>query len=144
MSSNPDRSSSTTAGAGLRPVVIIGAVLAVAVTVIHVLDQGGVTELKDPAYLGYGYWVLELGGLVCAALLFSPARRIGWVLALGLAVGPLVGIIVSRSVGLPDATDDIGNWFEPLGVIAMIVEAALLVLALMALNGRGRVEAGSR
>lgn len=141
MSSHPDRLQYPTTGLGGRSTAIAGAVLAVAVAVIHVLDQGGVTALKDPAYLGYGYWLLELGGLVCAALLLTPARRWGWLLAIGVAVGPLVGIIISRSVGLPDATDDIGNWGEPLGVLAMIVEAVLLVLALTVLTRRNRVEA---
>ena len=122
----------------------VGVVLALAVTVVHVLDQGGITEMKDPAYLGYGYWVLELAGVVCAVLHLPRARRAGWVLAIGVAAGPLVGIVVSRSVGLPDATDDIGNWGEPLGVVAMLVEAALLVVAVLVLAQVRRGAAVSR
>lgn len=117
---------------GLRLAGIAGAALALAASVIHVLDQGGLTALKDPAYLGYGYWVLELAGLVCAVLLLTRSRS-GWLLAVGVAAGPLLGIIVSRSVGLPNATDDIGNWTEPLGVLAMVVETALLLLAVAVL-----------
>ena len=122
--------------AGTRTAGIVAAVLALLVSVIHVIDQGGLTALKDPAYLGYGYWLLELAGIVCAVLLVR-ARRAGWVLALGVAAGPLIGIIVSRSVGLPDATDDIGNWGEPLGVAAMVVEVLLIGLAVFALTRRG-------
>lgn len=117
-----------------RVVNVIGALLAVAVSVIHVSDQGGLTALKDPAYLGYGYWTLELAGVVCAVLLLSRARSISWLLALGVAAGPLVGITISRSIGLPDATDDIGNWFEPLGILAMAVELTLVVLAVSVLT----------
>ncbi len=124
--------------AGGRIPIGIGAALAVAVAVVHVIDQGGLTGLKDPAYLGYGYRVLELAALGCAVLLFTRARAAGWVLALGVSVGPLVGIILSRSVGLPDATDDIGNWSEPLGVLAMICETALLVLTVTVLARRSR------
>lgn len=116
------------------PVAVIGATLAVAVTVIHILDQGGVGAMKDPAYLGYGYWALELAGLVSAGLLFSRYRRLGWLLAAAVATGPLVGITISRSVGLPNATEDIGNWGEPIGVMAMVVEAALLLLAALMLR----------
>ena len=133
--SSSERNRTATHGAGLPAVA--GAVLAVAIAVVHVLDQGGVTGLKDPAYLGYGYWLLELAALACAVLLFTRARTAGWILALGVAVGPLVGIIVSRSVGLPDATDDIGNWSEPLGVLAMAIEAVLIGLAAVVLI-RGR------
>jgi hypothetical protein len=58
----------TTPGAGVaRTVSIVAAVLALLISVIHITDQGGITALKDPAYLGYGYWVLELAG--------SSARR---------------------------------------------------------------------
>ncbi|GAA3227767.1 hypothetical protein GCM10017691_18380 [Pseudonocardia petroleophila] len=124
---------------------VAGAALALAVTVVHVLDQGGPTALKDPAYLGYGYWLLELAGLACAVLILARSRA-GWLLAIGVAAGPLLGIVVSRSVGLPDATDDIGNWAEPLGVLSMLVEAALLVLAVAVLSRaphRRRAHSGS-
>lgn len=144
MSSHHDRVQDETTSVSVRVGAVIGAVLAVAVAVIHVLDQGGVTAMKDPAYLGYGYWVLELAGLLCAVLPLTSARRAGWVLAIGVAAGPLLGIILSRSVGLPDATDDIGNWAEPLGVLAMIVEAVLFVLAVTELTRRRPVTTGSR
>lgn len=130
----PARPQSTAA----RSMAVIGAALAVTVAVIHVLDQGGLTGLKDPTYLGYGYWALELTALVCAGLLLTRARSTGWLIALGVAAGPLVGIVISRSVGLPDATDDIGNWAEPLGVAAMLTEAALLALAVTALTATRR------
>lgn len=119
---------------GSRAINAIGALLAVAVSVIHIADQGGLTTLKDPSYLGYGYWMLELAGVICAVLLFTRARSISWVLALGVAAGPLIGITISRSVGLPDATDDIGNWFEPLGMLAMAVELTLVVLSVSVLT----------
>ena len=106
-----------------------GALLAATISVIHIADQGGLTALKDPAYLGYGYWMLELAGVITAVLLFTRARSIAWILALGVAAGPLIGITISRSVGLPDATDDIGNWFEPLGMLAMAAELTLVSLA---------------
>ncbi len=117
----------------------LGAALVLAVGVIHVIDQGGLTGMKDPAYLGYGYWALELASVVTAVLLFTRLRALGWLLAVGVAAGPLVGLIISRSVGLPNATDDIGNWGEPLGVVSMVVEAALLLLAISVLaNSRRR------
>lgn len=118
---------------GTRAAKALGALLAVAISVIHVSDQGGLTALKDPSYLGYGYWTLEAAGVICAVLLFTRSRTVGWLLALSIAAGPLIGITVSRSVGLPDATDDIGNWFEPLGMLAMAVETFLLVLSISVL-----------
>lgn len=116
-----------------------GAVLAVLVTVIHVSDQGGLTALKDPAYVGQGYRVLEVAGLVTAALLLlapARARALGWLLAVGVAVGPIVGYVLSRGPGLPDYTDDKGVWTELLGVQALTVEALLLVLSVLVVSRR--------
>ena len=116
-----------------RTGVTAAAALALAISWIHVMDQGGLLGLKDPAYLGWSYRSLEVAAVVCAVLLLTGRRRLGWLLALGVSAGPLTAIILSRSVGLPNATDDIGNWFETLGVAAMVVEASLIVISVTAL-----------
>ena len=113
---------------------LAGAGLALAVTVIHVLDQGGLTALKDPAYLGQGYRLLEVAGVLTAALLLARRQLLGWLLALGVAAGPLTGFILTRTVGLPGARDDIGNWTEPIGVASLVVEGTLLLLSLTVLS----------
>ena len=102
---------------------------------MHVIDQGGLTALKDPAYLGWGYRLLEVAGVAVAGLVLA-RRREGYLLGLGVALGPLVGLVISRSVGLPNATDDIGNWTEPLQLYAVAVEVALLVVAALVLRRR--------
>ena len=111
---------------------VAASVLAVLVTVIHVSDQGGLTALKEPTYVGQGYRLLELAGAVVAVLLLlAPARHrfLGWLLALGVAAGPIVGFVLSRGPGLPSYVDDKGNWTELLGLQALTVEALLLTLA---------------
>ena len=55
---------------------------------------------------------------------------LGWFLAIGVAAGPLVGYILSRGPGLPNYDDDKGNWTEPLGLISLVVEGVLLILAI--------------
>jgi len=106
------------------------AALCVAVAYIHVKDQGGLTALKDPAYMGVGYWALEATAVVVAAMLLTRIRPLAtWFLAIGVAAGPLVGFILTRTTGLPNAMDDRGNWTETLGVASLIVESALLVIA---------------
>ena len=117
---------------GDHPVArLVAAVLAVLVTVVHVSDQGGLTALKDPAYVGQGYRLLELAGAVVAVvLLLAPARHrlLGWWLAAAVALGPLVGFALSRGPGLPGYVDDKGNWTELLGLQAIGVELLLLAL----------------
>jgi hypothetical protein len=104
-------------------------VLALAVAAIHVVDQGGVTVTREPYYVGVAYHVLEIAAVVTAVLLLVGLVRPGWLLAAGVAVGPLLGYILSRGPGLPDYSDDIGNWTEPLGLVSLAVEGALLLLS---------------
>src|SRR4029077_12810788 len=43
-----------------------GALLAVAVAAVHVADQGGITAMASPAWIGWGYRLIESGrGNVC-------------------------------------------------------------------------------
>jgi hypothetical protein len=80
------------------------------------------------------YYALEGAGVVAAALLLTRYGTWGWFLSLGVAAGPVLGYLLSRGPGLPDYTDDIGNWAEPLGVISLVVEGILLVVAAGALT----------
>jgi hypothetical protein len=47
-----------------------------------------------------------------------------------VAVLALLGYLLSRTVGLPQIGDDIGNWGEPLGVVCIVAEAVMLVATL--------------
>jgi hypothetical protein len=121
---------------GLR---LLGAALALGVAYIHVKDQGGFPGDKLPTYVGIGYYLLEAAGLATAiALLLAPARllRATWALAAGVAGGPLVGFVLSRGPGLPSYTDDRGNWTETLGLVSVVVEIALLTVAIVGFTRR--------
>ena len=39
----------------------------------------------------------------------------------------MAGYIVNRTVGLPGATGDIGNWTEPLGLASLVVEGLVAI-----------------
>lgn len=111
---------------------ILGAVLALGVAAVHVKDQGGFPGDKTPTYVGLGYYALEAAGvLVALGLLVARgrARAACWLLAAGVAAGPVVGIILSRGPGLPDYSDDKGNWTESLVLWSLALEIPLLILA---------------
>ncbi|MDX6200364.1 MAG: hypothetical protein QOJ79_3515 [Actinomycetota bacterium] len=116
---------------------IIGAALAIAVAFIHVKDQGGFPGDKAPTYVGVGYYLLEaVAVLVALALLAGVGKHTlkAWLLAIGVAVGPLVGFVLSRGPGLPSYRDDKGNWTEPLAVVSLAVEAVLFLVAAVVLS----------
>ncbi len=41
-----------------------------------------------------------------------------------------MGYVLSRTTGLPQATGDIGNWTEPLGLASLFVEGGVAAVAI--------------
>jgi hypothetical protein len=108
-----------------------GAMLALAVAAVHVADQGGVTALNSPAWIGWSYRLIEVGGVLTAVTLLLPwSAWLGWAAALLLGAGPFIAYALSRSVGLPGDSGDVGNWGYWVGTVSLVVEAALIVLGI--------------
>jgi hypothetical protein len=114
---------------------VIGAMLALAVAAVHVADQGGVTALNSPDWIGWGYRIIEVGGVLTALALLLPyparltAWAAGWAAGALLGVGPFVAYILSRTVGVPGDPGDVGNWGYWVGTVSLFVEAALVLLS---------------
>jgi hypothetical protein len=118
---------------------LVGALLALAVATVHVADQGGITVLNSPHWIGWGYRAIEVGGVLTAitVLLARPAW-LGWAAGVLLGAGPLVGYLASRSIGVPGDHPDVGNWGDWVGTVSLFVEAALIVLSVSVLLARRR------
>jgi hypothetical protein len=109
---------------GARAVVAIGLA---GIGLIHLLDAIG--KYGETRYLFWMYVALILGSLVTAgAVLFTRART-AFLAAAGLAGSAMAGYVLSRTTGLPNATDDIGNWTEPLGLASLFVEGVVVAVA---------------
>ncbi len=110
--------------------------LALAVATVHVADQGGITALAAPAWIGWSYRAIEAGGALTALVLLVPQRFLPgpswlkWAAALLLAVGPFVAYLASRSIGLPGDPGDVGNWGYWVGTVSLLIEAALIILSI--------------
>jgi hypothetical protein len=114
----------------LSPVAtrLVGVTMALAVAGAHVADQGGVTAFTAPDWLGWAYRLIEVGGVLVAVTLMWPRlARLGWAAALLLGVGPLVGFLASRTVGVPGDPADVGNWSDWVGTLSLIIEAGLIM-----------------
>lgn len=53
-----------------------------------------------------------------------------------LALATFAGYSLTRTVGLPQSTGDIGNWLEPIGLASLFVEGVVIFLAGYALAPR--------
>ena len=131
--SSAHRSSDVDATRQLRAAVRDGAVRATTavglggIAVIHAVD--GVGKWSETRYIFWMYMALIVAAVVTAAgVLFSHSPR--WLLAAaGLAASVFAGYVINRTVGLPQATDDIGNWTEPLGLASLLVEGFVIAIA---------------
>lgn len=98
-----------------------------AVAVVHLLDGPG--SLSDQFYIGALELALAAACVPLAVLLVTRPVRAFWHASGALCSAALLVYVASRTVGLPGSTDDIGNWFETLGVLNVVFEAAVIALA---------------
>jgi hypothetical protein len=99
----------------------------VAVAVLHV--AAAPAEWDDARGVFWLFMALAAACLALAALLTLGVDRWARPAVLALAALPIAGYVLSRTTGLPGATDDIGDWADPLGLAALAVEAGLVALA---------------
>jgi hypothetical protein len=105
----------------------VGAAGLLGVGLIHFLDV--FDKFHETAYIGVLYLALIAASLVAAHRLIMVGDRRAWLLTGGLAAATFAAYAVSRTVGLPASSDDIGNWTEPLGLASLFVEGAVVALS---------------
>jgi hypothetical protein len=76
------------------------------------------------------YMALIAGALITAGAVLFTRSRAALLAAGAVAASAFGGYVVSRTTGLPNATDDIGNWTEPLGLASLVVEGCIVAVAL--------------
>jgi hypothetical protein len=106
---------------------------------LGVICLGGiaVTHLTDlPEKINEApYMAMLFCGLIAAsagvgiALATGHRAAVLWPLAGAIALPPLIGYALSRSVGLPQLEDHVGDWLNPAGVASLVFEAVLVALS---------------
>jgi hypothetical protein len=125
---------STDNPAGLAREIVTRSVAAVGlagIALIHLLDSLG--KFQETPYMGWMYVGLMVSCLAVAATLLHRHVREAWLAAAVLPASAIAGFVLTRTVGLPQAHEDIGNWSEPLGLAALFVEGAVIAVAAYAL-----------
>jgi hypothetical protein len=112
------------------PAVLTTSMLSFTVALIHVLDQGGITKYAGPPWwVGWGYWAVEVGGVVIAVAVVAFRRFIPiWIAAFLVGFGPFVAFLLTRLVGMPGDPGDYANWGDSLGTASLFVEGTLMLM----------------
>ena len=105
--------------------VAIGGLVAIAL--IHILQLPD--AFAEIGYLGALFIAAVATCLLLAGVLTRTSDDLAWAAAGGLAALILLGYVLSRSVGLPGFTDDVGEWSEAPGLASMVVESLLIVVS---------------
>ena len=90
-------------------------------------------HLHEAPYIGLMFIALVLACTAMALMLIVHESSITWELTAALATLALVAFLVSRTIGLPDLGDDVGNWTEPLGFPAITAELLTTAVAARAM-----------
>jgi hypothetical protein len=109
----------------------------VVIALIHMLQLPA--AFAAIGYLGALFIMAVVLCLGLAAALTRTGDDRAWIAAGGLAALILLGYLVSRSIGLPGFTDDIGAWSEPVGLASMVVEGFLVFVSGAVLASRGHM-----
>jgi hypothetical protein len=94
-------------------------------------------HLDEAPYMGVLFVVLSAACVVLASAAISwdtPVVYALSVLTCGLAV---LGYAATRLVAFPMLADDVGNWFEPLGMLSVGSETVVVITALAVLIRSG-------
>ncbi len=94
------------------------------IAAVHLADLPG--KMEEVPYLGWAYIALIAASLLLAKVVVTRADRRLMAASAGLAAAVVLGFIINRTIGMPGAMDDIGNWTEPLGMISLLIEAAVI------------------
>ena len=84
-------------------------------------------HLREAPYAGALFIALSVAALATAILLSATDHELVWLAGVTISLGALVAYFISRSVGLPSMSDDIGDWANPLGLAAVACETLTLV-----------------
>jgi hypothetical protein len=111
----------------MKYTALIGIALIVITGIIHIYMFPG--EFTEAPYLGLMFVAAFLLSVVAAVGIYRKQPLWGWSLGALIAVGSLVGYLLSRTVGLP--VSGIEAWGPFIGYLSLVVEVFFIVLFIL-------------
>ena len=113
-----------------------------AVGIIHALEIPG--QVSGAAWLTIGFCLLTVTAQGAGLWLLVRPSVLAWEFAGLVCAFAAAGYVLTRSIPVPGDAGDVGNWLEPLGVAALIIEGTVVILAALILVGIYRASHTSR
>jgi hypothetical protein len=93
-------------------------------------------HLEEAPYMGVLFILLTAACLAIGATIALFDASSGYLAAIPVCGAAVVGYAATRLFAFPQLADDVGNWFEPLGVLSVVTETAVVVLAAIVVRRR--------
>ena len=107
----------------------------VGMALTHLLDLPEKLE-EAPTWEAVASVLIAVASLALIVPILRAADRTAHLAAATVAALTLLAYIVSRGFGLPADSGTVGEWSEPLGVLSIISELAVIVGAMLAVRVR--------
>lgn len=91
-------------------------------------------HLIEAPYIGALFIALSAACIILAVLLTFLDNLLVWTATGAMSLLALMAFLISRTIGMPQIRDDIGNWTDPLGYPNMVVEILAVTVALVVLR----------
>lgn len=124
---------STSAATSFR-IALVAAIAVAAVAHIPVIAP----HLDEAPYMGV-LFIVFTGACLALGITIALSNNT-WAYRASAAVcgAGVVTYAATRLVAFPQLSDDVGNWWEPLGIASVVSEAVVVGLALLVLRQRNR------
>ncbi|HWU33349.1 MAG TPA: hypothetical protein VN108_10760 [Marmoricola sp.] len=96
-------------------------------------------HLEEAPYMGVLFIVFTVACLALGVAVAFTGRTWAYQASVAVCGAGVLTYAATRLVAFPQLSDDVGNWFEPLGLVSVASESLVVVLALVTLRQRSRV-----
>jgi hypothetical protein len=93
-----------------------------------------VQHMVEVPYLGWAFYLFVIAAAAGLGSILVEDRAVVWAGILALNVSAVVAFLVSRSIGLPAAGDDRGDWSNPLGITSVVAELTVIAVTVVVLT----------
>ena len=113
---------------GLRLLAVIGVFVAAAAHLPVIPDH-----LVEAPYIGALFIALTVVCITGGIVLLGADSRGAWLATGGACALAVLALLVSRTIGLPQMADDVGQWGDTWAIVSLVSETFVALLAAYAL-----------